>query len=71
MNLNFLVGTEITAQRTVTEGLIGRAVAKDKYQVIAAYPGHVLAIRQGDNDFVERRSFSVGELVQMGVIERG
>lgn len=63
MNLNDLIGQEITAYDTVTT-----PARQCKYIVTAAYPYFVKAVRICDNGVPITECFNIGELVVMGII---
>ncbi len=70
-DLQSLVGTEIVEKRSIDTGITGRITKKTKWTVIAAYPYFVRVMRICDNGAVIYGSFSIGELVTMGVLDKG
>ena len=69
MNLNVLIGREFVKKNLVTEGIMGRKIKPTRWLITNAYANHVTAVRKGENGFLERASFSIGDLVTMGLLE--
>ena len=53
--------------------LVGKLIKKEgqKWLVVAAYPLCVMAVRTCDNGYIVRECFGIGELVQMGMLQKG
>ncbi len=71
IDLSYLVGTEIVEKKSIDTGISGRVTKKTKWTVIEAYPYFVRVMRICDNDAVIYGSFSIGELITMGVLSNG
>ena len=70
MGLYELVGKEITINETVTEGIMGRAVKKQKWLVVEAYPAFVRIMRTAENGVEVYDTLNIGTLISMGIISQ-
>ena len=68
VNLKELIGKEIVAKETVTKEIMGRAIKKQKWTIVEAYPYHVRAMRITEDGREVYNSFSIGDLILMGII---
>lgn len=69
MGLYDLVGQEITITTMGgRDGKTGVVIDKVRWLVVQAFPHHVLCVREGKNGDDIRECFSVGTLVEQGIV---
>lgn len=69
-DLTALIGTEIVEHETVTKEIMGKAIRKNKWTVIEAYPHFVKAMRVTESGEPIYTTFNIGTLVTMGAIRQ-
>lgn len=69
-DLTALIGTEIEEHETITKEIMGKAIRKNKWTVIEAYPHFVRARRITEDGKEIFTTFNTGTLVAMGAIRQ-
>lgn len=69
-DLTALIGTEIEEHETITKEIMGKAIRKNKWTVIEAYPHFVRARRTTEDGKEIFTTFNTGTLVAMGAIRQ-
>lgn len=69
-DLTALIGTEIIEHETITKEIMGKAIRKNKWTVIEAYPHFVKAMRVTESGEPIYTTFNIGTLVTMGAIRQ-
>ena len=69
-DLTALIGTEIEEHETITKEIMGKAIRKNRWTVIEAYPHFVKAMRVTENGAEIYTTFNIGTLVTMGAIRQ-
>lgn len=71
VDLSEFIGKTIKKKDTIAEGALGKRSLITNWLVVAAYPCHIKAVRTCENGCIITECFSVGELVQMGLLKSG
>lgn len=69
-DLTALIGTEIEEHETITKEIMGKAIRKNRWTVIEAYPHFVKAMRVTESGAEIYTTFNIGTLVTMGAIRQ-
>lgn len=69
-DLTALIGTEIEEHETITKEIMGKAIRKNKWTIVEAYPHFVKAMRVAESGAEIYTTFNIGTLVTMGAIRQ-